>query len=77
MTTKRELLKMVRLFCSECMGGPRSGEKIWPIGNPGDIDKCSAIECIWWEYRDARDPYPNPAKQSQGRKLAKNLQQVL
>ena len=59
MTTKRELLKLVRMFCSECMGGPRATEGIWPVGNIADIASCTAPECIWFDFRFGRDPCPN------------------
>lgn len=60
MTTKAELLKKVRQGCSECMGGPRGGENVWPIPNPGDVDNCTAPQCVWYDFRFGRDP--NPAK---------------
>ena len=56
MATKKELLKMVRQFCSECMGGPRATEQVWPVINPGEIGLCTAPECIWFKYRFAKDP---------------------
>ena len=69
MTTKKTILKMVRQGCSECMGGSRGSKDIWPIENPGDVDGCTAPECLWFEFRFGQDPYPNPSKVQQGRKL--------
>jgi hypothetical protein len=68
MTTKSELLRNVRIFCSECVGGPRSGRKVWPIRNPGDVDQCPAKDCIWYEYRFAVDPRPSESRVEIGRK---------
>ena len=73
MATKRELLKNIRQFCSECMGGPRGSEDVWPISNPGDVDGCTAPECVWFKFRFGTDPNPNPKRVAMGRKLAKNL----
>lgn len=56
MATKRELLRMVSQFCSECMGGPRATEDIWSIGNPRDVADCTAPECVWFKYRFEKDP---------------------
>ena len=56
MATKRDLLRMIRMFCAECMGGPRATEGIWPIQNISDVADCTASECIWFAYRFGRDP---------------------
>lgn len=69
MTTKNQLLKMVRQNCSECMGGPRGSEDVWPVENTGDIEGCSAKLCLWFEFRFGNDPYPNPNKVRLGRKF--------
>lgn len=68
MTTKAELLQNIRIFCSECQGGPRSGRKIWPVRNPGDIDQCDSRDCILFEYRHGIDPRPSESRVEQGRK---------
>lgn len=73
MTTKSELLKKVRQFCCECMGGPRASADVYPIPNPGDVKGCTAPLCIWFEYRFGKDPNPNPRRSQLGRKLSKNL----
>ena len=57
MATKRDLLRMVRLFCCECMGGSRASEGKWPISEHiQDIKDCTAPECVWFPYRFGRDP---------------------
>jgi hypothetical protein len=68
MTTKADLLKNVRIFCSECNGGPRSGKRIWPVPNPSDIEACAIADCIWYPFRDAKDPKPSKVKQENMRK---------
>lgn len=77
MTTKANLLKMIRQFCSECMGGPQACANVWPIENPGMVDDCTASECIWYKYRFAKDPKPNPKRVEKGRKLAAQMQSGL
>lgn len=77
MATKSDFLKMIRLFCAECMGGPRATENVWPISNISDVETCSAPECIWFIYRFGKDPNPNPKRQEIGRKLAAQMQSRL
>jgi hypothetical protein len=57
-TTKTTMLKNVRLFCQECMGGVRAIEKKWPISNVSDVDGCEAVACIWHVFRHGKDPKP-------------------
>lgn len=73
MATKRDFLKMIRLFCSECMGGPRATKGQWPIQNVKDVADCVAPECIWFSYRLGFDPDKNPKRVAQGRKLAERM----
>ena len=74
MATKRELLKKIRQFCSECMGGPRATRDIWPIPNISDVESCTAPECVWYVYRFGKDPEPNPVRVAAGKKLASQMQ---
>jgi len=70
MTTKNQMIKYVRLFCSECMGGPRANRKLsLPIPNPSDVDGCTAPECIWFDFRFGEDPKKNPARVARGKVL--------
>ena len=71
MATKRDLLRMIRMFCAECMGGPRATEGVWPIENISYVADCTAPECIWFAYRFGRDPDKNPKRVAQGKRLAK------
>lgn len=76
MATKTELLKMVRMFCAECMGGPRATEGVWPVENRSDIATCTAPECIWFGYRFGSDPHPNPKKVQAGYRMSGNLRRT-
>ena len=73
MTTKRKLLRNIRQFCSECMGGPRAKNDVWPVPNPGDIAECTDYDCVYFEYRFGVDPYPNPRKVEIVKNRCKNL----
>jgi hypothetical protein len=73
MATKAKILKMVRMFCSECNGGPRASEGVWPVSNIKDIDECPATDCVWHTYRFGSDPEKSAARQEMGRKLAAAL----
>jgi hypothetical protein len=66
MTTKAELIKRVRLGCSECMGGARANEGIWPIKNPSDVDGCTSPDCVWFDFRMGKDPAPNAGRVKRG-----------
>lgn len=68
MATKRDLLKMIRQFCSECMGGPRASERVWPIQNIKDVAECTAPHCVWFKYRSGVDPDKNPKRAELARK---------
>jgi len=76
MASKSQLLKFVRLFCSECNGGPRATEGVWPISNLKDVDECPVVDCIWHKYRSGKDPDKNEGRQEMGRKLAAHLQSI-
>jgi len=56
MASKGDLLKLIRRNCSECMGGPRAMEGVYPPPNPGDIASCTAPECAFFVYRFGKDP---------------------
>jgi len=51
MTTKVELLRVIRKNCISCMGG-------YEI----EITKCTAPDCPLFDYRMGKDPRPNPNK---------------
>lgn len=69
--TKRDLLRMIRMACSECMGGSRATKGIWPIQNPSEVADCTAPECIWFAYRFGRDPDKRVLSPKQEAVLAK------
>ena len=71
MATKRDLLRMIRMACSECMGGPRATKGVWPIQNPSEVADCTAPECIWFSYRFGRDPDKRVLSPKQQAVLAK------
>lgn len=56
MASKGDLLKLIRRNCSECMGGPRATEGVYPPPNPGEIADCTAPECGFFIYRFGKDP---------------------
>ena len=73
MTTKSEMVKMVRLFCNECMGGGRSGESYAKgaiAEKIQDIEGCTAPECVWFPFRMGEDPWPNKRRVLMGKLLA-------
>lgn len=43
---QRPLLKVMRAFCMDCMGGSMS-----------EIKKCTSIGCDLWPYRMGKDPF--------------------
>ena len=61
MTTKAELLKLVRLNCSECLGGHRAHLNL-SVNNPSEIEGCTGRECVYFDFRFGKDPYPNKNK---------------
>jgi hypothetical protein len=67
--TKSQLLHKVRQFCSECMGGPKATEGVWPIRNSMEVAECCAPECIWYRCRFGKDPDKDPKAVERGRKL--------
>jgi hypothetical protein len=77
MATKTQLLKKVRLFCSECMGGPRSGEASLPIPNPAEVEGCTVPHCVWFEYRFGKDPEKSAKRVAAGIRLSHRLKHGL
>lgn len=73
MTTKTEMLKNVRLFCSECMGGKKAKYNKLPIDNPADVASCTAPECVWFDFRMGNDPNPSEARVEMGKRLGQTL----
>lgn len=71
MATKASILKVIRANCSECMGGPRVCEGVWPVPNPSDIEACSADECAFYKYRFGEDPDKNPARVLAAKRMQK------
>jgi len=72
MTTKGELLKMIRRNCISWMGD-----------QPSLIDGCTCPDCEFFEFRDGRDPRPkkkgNPKALMKAREalyVAKNKPQI-
>lgn len=74
MATKRDLLKLIRANCSECMGGPRACAGVWPIPNPSEIEGCTSEECAFYKYRLGKDPHKNPARVLAAKRLQKYRQ---
>ena len=73
MTTKKELLRLIRLNCSECIGGARASERISPVRNPGDIEGCTCEDCAFYPFRFGADPKPNRKRSVMGRNLGRTL----
>lgn len=61
MTTKTKVLKDVRRFCIECMGG-----------QPSLVTGCESGGCPLHDYRMGKDQHPNAAK-SEAAKRNNNL----
>ena len=59
MTTKAELLKLIRANCVSCMGG-------YEI----EVAKCTAPNCDLFGYRMGKDPWPNQKKSEMARERA-------
>ena len=59
MTTKGELLKIIRANCVSCMGG-------YEI----EVAKCSAPNCDLFHFRMGKDPWPNPRKSEMAKERA-------
>ena len=59
MTTKAELLKVIRQQCSECFGAKPNS---WPVPNPSDIERCSSPACSLYPYRLGKDPSPSKGR---------------
>ena len=76
MTTKRELLKVIKLQCEECMGSmvARKGDLDGEAGNL--VRGCTVPECSLHPFRSGRDPWPSQSKVETGRKLGIRTQQV-
>ena len=52
MTTKKQLLKVIRSQCLECMGGVTS-----------EIDLCTDLDCPLYTFRAGTDPKPSRKRQ--------------
>lgn len=73
MATKRSLLKIIRQYCSECFGGPKVSENVWPIINPGDVGDCTGRDCGFYPYRFGKDPNPSASNVKKGQALFASL----
>ena len=62
MTTKAELLKVIRLQCIECMGGVQS-----------EIPKCTSPDCSLFDFKSGKDPRPHPSKVKMGHTMMASL----
>lgn len=69
MTTKAELLKVIKLQCQECMGSSvaRNGELDGEAANL--VIGCTAPDCSLFPFRSGKDPWPSKSKVEGGRKL--------
>jgi hypothetical protein len=52
MTTKKDLLKLVRKCCLECVGD-----------NSQEVESCTSLGCVWYPYRFGKDPKPSKKRQ--------------
>lgn len=60
MTTKAQLLKLIRENCIQCMGGAM-----------GEVGQCTAEKsCNFWPFRFGKDPNKNEAKARAARERA-------
>jgi hypothetical protein len=48
---KRNPLKVIREFCTDCMGGSIQGIRL-----------CTSVGCAFWPYRLGKNPYRTPGK---------------
>ena len=46
--TKAKILKQIRLFCLDCMGG-----------NSQEVVNCTCPKCSLYDFRQGKDPYPS------------------
>ena len=60
MTTKAEILRMIRRNCIACMGD-----------QPSLVPDCTSRKCEFFDFRMGKDPCPNPNKQKAGRLVSK------
>ncbi len=58
MMTKSKILRVIRQFCLQCMGGSSL-----------EIENCTAPNCPLFELRRGKDPYPSRKRSN----LTKNL----
>lgn len=75
--TKTGLLKLVRLNCCECMGGPRASEGIWPVSQMDDIAGCTSPQCAFYPYRFGKDPVKSQKRVEMGRRNVSRLRSGL
>jgi len=54
--TKAKILKQIRMFCLDCMGGNRQ-----------EVLSCTAPKCALYDFRQGKDPYPNPKRVFRGK----------
>lgn len=55
MTTKAEILRLIRENCGECMGMTEND----PSYLVADVENCTAPNCKFYDFRFGKDPYPN------------------
>lgn len=58
MTTKAELLRVIRLQCEECMGSSRARKREFSQEARNLVVECSALECSLFPFRLGNDPWP-------------------
>lgn len=58
MTTKAELLKVVRLQCEECMGSAVARKREFSQEARNLVMGCTAPECSLFPFRLGKDPWP-------------------
>jgi hypothetical protein len=58
MTTKAELLRVIKLQCQECMGSMKAREGKMDTGAALLVEGCTAPKCSLFPYRSGKDPRP-------------------
>lgn len=57
MTTKGELLKVIRLQCEECMGSEKARKREFSETARNLVTGCTAPECSLFPFRLGSDPW--------------------
>jgi hypothetical protein len=77
MTTKAELLKVVKLQCQECMGSVVARNREYDQGAANLVEGCSAPECSLYPFRSGKDPWPKRKGRSDAFKKSNPVRSVV